>query len=308
MLNIHFIDPDLHYVSTLSSILSVIFPDAVFTMNSVDLITDGPGAIIFSSDPGVRNIFPSAKHVLIFDNKDYIAKDEINTVYKYSDPTKFIKYVECLTDRSGRSDFSSVDIPVCIFTGNAAPPYFTNEVLKEAGIQLHKGRIPVIAEICPRYCNILPYDSNNLKVDTLSDVFARIMNDEMPAEDMGIYIEPSVENTYRFRPFTNSDDIYECSAAMIRRFILIFSEWNSRGSGNHYAILCMINMPFSHVFTAATICGKLNILNSEELFRNNEYNKEISSLLLNLPGTCLVRQYTERYEEEKYGVSDDRTK
>ena len=112
-----------------------------------------------------------------------------------------------------------------------------------------------------------------------------------PYEDLGIFLVPGADGTLQFRPVERADDLFECSLDHIRRFVELVRRWMVHTNSQYHVFIQCFAVPFSFIYAIAVQSDELLLINQEKASaRTISYNKEISHLLANLPGSCKVQE------------------
>jgi hypothetical protein len=155
--------------------------------------------------------------------------------------------------------------------------------------KLAEGRKVVQIDFCPSYLSDYPMtDSSGY---TLSDALLRIMADDLSCEDIGMFLAPRQDGSLQFRPAERADDLYECTPSYGRKLVGLIREWITRTNHQYFVIIQCAAVPFSLIYSIAVQTDELHLVNFEGLaFQSDSYNKEISFLLANLPGSCTLME------------------
>lgn len=324
-----FLDNDSQYCSTLAALLSRsmsglsfqdrhsyfakgCLPSAAVSDNNTDCYDISTINIAFDNtivlyNPSEFRNPPSHSHAIML---TYIRQDSSqepvkSSIYRYSSVCDFVLLLEeYLEDHPQLAD-SLAHRNICCIAGQACSIARKAAVLELAGEKVREGYIPVLLEICPRHeCLFHPDISGN--GSTLSDAMLRLMADDLQYNELGTYLYPSDFNILNFRAFECTDDIFECSPDNIRKLMEIVRKWNEHTADAHYIMICCHSIPFSFIYKASVLCDSLIILNmADSDFNAPEYNRELSALLANLPGSCTVSRRNCICRKEGRDPSDD---
>lgn len=283
-------DNDIQYSTTLAVLLTNSFPDIIYCGDDLITNTQENNTIILSSDADFIKSHRGFLSILISEgDTDLFQFENIRAVCRYSDIDDFKTILRSSADELDARAGPTEEIRLCCFSGNAGPAIVADMIKEEADNKLREGYIPVFAEFCPRHCLVMPAVSSG-SANTLSDLMVRIMDCDVPPSELGLYMYPLENGSFRFRPFSKTDDIYQCNETCLINFINLLIDWNKRSSFSHYLFIFLSCVPFSYIYSAAALSGKLILINDEDPVRSNEFNKEMSSLLNNLPDSCVMVQ------------------
>ncbi len=122
-------------------------------------------------------------------------------------------------------------------------------------------------------------------------ILLRIMADDLSCEDIGMFLAPRQDGSLQFRPAERADDLYECTPSYGRKLVGLIREWITRTNHQYFVIIQCAAVPFSLIYSIAVQTDELHLVNFEGLaFQSDSYNKEISFLLANLPGSCTLME------------------
>ncbi len=289
MMNIVIHDNDKQYMSTLGILLQKYLPEAAFCVSDITSDHRTDDTVIITSDAGYISSHPGFKSIMLSDGPTEMNHDAVYRCSRYPRMEDLCSVITSLFDDTDNERPCRVVTRSSCITGNASPAEISAGVVRETDLILKQGLIPVIAEICPGHCLVYPRKQDE-NIDTFSDLMLRIFARSVSSSELGIFMYPLDEGILRMRPFTRTDDIYECSPDDFRMLSEMLIEWNKRNSNVYYMLLVVYNVPFSLIYTVATLSDKLILINAGDDFRTAEFNREISSLLRNLPDSCEIQQ------------------
>jgi len=177
---------------------------------------------------------------------------------------------------------------MCVL-GNTCPALRQTMIGKMKQEKQELGFKVVQIDFCPPYfCDYpAPFPSGL----TLSDAFLRLMADDLSYEDLGTFLSPGADGTLQFRPIERADDLFECKPEHVRQFMERVLKWIAYTNSQYYVFVQCFAVPFSFIYTIATGSDELLLINQEDsTSRTLSYNKEVSCLLANLPGSCSMRE------------------
>ncbi len=306
-------DRDKHYLSTIGLLLGLQFSDLSLHLYETcpDEVLDDEKVILISSLPQRQTSY-DGKMIFLSDRPDVDFSPQENLqdqkaaslkIYKYSSFSYLTSCIDLLMTKQnkGKSKEKHVITTSC-FIGNASPDVFSDYINEEIEKIHAKHLLAVLCEICPRQNLLYPADGMGY-IDTLSDLMIGIIYSSVGPEEIGSYLSPGPAGILRFRPFTRTDDIYECTADNLTALFKFSKEWNRLSGSAHHLLFVLTGVPFSFINALALLSDRLFILNTNYDYMAEEFNREIEILLKNLPSSCECKQVkVNRLKEDLTGV------
>ncbi|MHB8962434.1 MAG: hypothetical protein ACYC5K_04700, partial [Saccharofermentanales bacterium] len=324
-----FLDNDVQYCSTLAALLTrntadfsfhgissyydgSISPPTVLMSQASDRLDISTLEVAFSStiifyNPSEYCSPPPESHVVIlaYQSENPSQEPAVRSIYRYSPACDFILLLEEYIEQNPQLADELIHRNLCCITGQACGKARKSAILELAATKVQDGLIPVLVEICPRHdCLFHPdtYGNGN----TLSDAMLRLMAGDLNHEELGTYMVPAGFHMLQFRAFECTDDIFECSPDNIRRLVEVLRKWDEHTAHSHFIIISCHSIPFSFIYKACVVCDSLILLNmADSDFNASEYNRELSSLLANLPGSCSISRKSCFCSKEGGDADDD---
>lgn len=215
----------------------------------------------------------------------------VPNIYKYSSMTDIISKIEQYINDNPNLLANSTSKGLTCIAGDACSTlrkYTVSNLVKD---KLEKGFKIVEIDFCPPFMSdfITPAASGY----TLSDALLRVIADDLSHEDIGLFLSPARDGVFHFRCVERTDDLYECTPAHVRRFIDTVIKWVKLTNFAYHVIINCSSVPFSFIYTISVMCDTLLLVNnSSDSTGAFAYNKELSYLLANLPGSCkVIKEY-----------------
>jgi hypothetical protein len=268
----------------------VLTESIVSDIGGVDTIAANIGGVVEGVNNTFTTNFDRANDGACKDNVsnfDRVDTGGVPNIYKYSSMADIISTIEqFINDNPNLSENSTSKGLTCV-AGDACPALRRVCVANLIKDKLENGFKIVEIDFCPPFMSdfITPAASGY----TLSDALLRVIADDLSHEDIGLFLTPDKDGNFHFRCVERTDDLFECSPTHVRRFIETVIKWVKHTNFTYHVIINCGGVPFSFIYTISVMCDSLVLVNnrnhSAEAFA---YNKELSYLLANLPGSCKV--------------------